>query len=214
MKFIFKDPSGVELALPVTPPSFEVSHGIKVETINIHAVGDVIIGGYGTLCTVRVECMLPASHYPFSYGNEQPYAIVERLKTWSANRSALRFIVTETDINIPVLIEEIKYGEKDGTRDVYATLTLREYRALVAAKAQKADRTENMSREATSLPAITESYTVVKGDTLSAICRKFYGDPKLYDALAKYNRVKNPNLIFPGQTLRLPEKALLEGAKV
>lgn len=44
-------------------------------------------------------------------------------------------------------------------------------------------------------------YTVVKGDTLSGIAGK-YGTT--YQELAAYNGIPNPDLIFPGQEIRIP----------
>lgn len=45
-------------------------------------------------------------------------------------------------------------------------------------------------------------YVVVKGDTLSRIA-SLYGTT--YQKLAEYNGIKNPNLIYPGQHIRIPE---------
>lgn len=52
----------------------------------------------------------------------------------------------------------------------------------------------------------TRFYTVVKGDTLSKIARTRHGDPLLYSAIFEANRplLKDPDLIYPGQVLRLP----------
>lgn len=44
-------------------------------------------------------------------------------------------------------------------------------------------------------------YTVAKGDTLSGIAKKF---GTTYQKLAAYNGIKNPNLIHPGQKIRIP----------
>ena len=44
-------------------------------------------------------------------------------------------------------------------------------------------------------------YTVVSGDTLSEIASR-YGTT--YQELAKYNGIENPDLIFPGQVIRIP----------
>ncbi len=50
-------------------------------------------------------------------------------------------------------------------------------------------------------------YTVAKGDTLSKISKNFYGDVKLYNKIFEANRpmLKNPDLIYPGQMLVIPE---------
>lgn len=50
-------------------------------------------------------------------------------------------------------------------------------------------------------------YTVVVGDTLSGIAQKFYGDanrwPRIFEA--NRNQIQDPNHIFPGQVLRIPQ---------
>jgi nucleoid-associated protein YgaU len=47
---------------------------------------------------------------------------------------------------------------------------------------------------------------VVKGDTLSAISRKYYGDANKYNAIFEANKpmLSNPDKIYPGQKLRIP----------
>jgi len=209
-KIIFKDTEkNAELVLPVTPPSFEVSHGINIETINIHTLGDVALPGYGTLATIKIDCMFPAKKYLFNQPATvlDPYAYVKRFKDWCNNHTILRFIVSDTTVNIPVLINDITYGEKDGTGDVYATITLREYRILSPVQTSK---TGNVARTAEVKTATTAQTHIVKsGDTLSAICRKYYGDASLYPKLAAFNNIKNPNLIYVGDVIKIPDRSLL-----
>ncbi|WP_085691968.1 MULTISPECIES: peptidoglycan-binding protein LysM [unclassified Pseudomonas] len=49
--------------------------------------------------------------------------------------------------------------------------------------------------------------TVEKGDTLSAISKKVYGDPNKYQKIFEANKpmLKHPDKIYPGQVLRIPE---------
>ena len=47
-------------------------------------------------------------------------------------------------------------------------------------------------------------YTVKPGDSLSAIAQKYYGDAMEYKKIAHYNNISNPDLIQPGQRLRIP----------
>lgn len=51
-------------------------------------------------------------------------------------------------------------------------------------------------------PAQDTVYTVKAGDTLSGIAAK-YGTT--YQALAEYNGLSNPNVIYPGQTIKIPQ---------
>lgn len=49
-------------------------------------------------------------------------------------------------------------------------------------------------------------YTVVKGDNLSKISKQYYGDPNKYNKIFEANKpmLKSPDLIYPGQVLRIP----------
>jgi nucleoid-associated protein YgaU len=51
-----------------------------------------------------------------------------------------------------------------------------------------------------------QSYTVQKGDTLSAIAHRHYGKASRWHAIFEANRdqLDNPDLIQPGQVLKLP----------
>ena len=51
-----------------------------------------------------------------------------------------------------------------------------------------------------------QTYTVVSGDTLSAIAQRYYGNAGAYMRIFEANRDKlnDPNLIFPGQELVIP----------
>lgn len=57
-------------------------------------------------------------------------------------------------------------------------------------------------------PAVApRTYTVAAGDSLSKIASKFYGDGNKWKRIFEANRdtVKNPDLIHPGQVLKIPE---------
>jgi nucleoid-associated protein YgaU len=49
--------------------------------------------------------------------------------------------------------------------------------------------------------------TVVKGDTLSAISLRVYGDANKYNKIFEANKplLSHPDKIYPGQSLRIPE---------
>ncbi|MBI1624183.1 peptidoglycan-binding protein LysM [Comamonas suwonensis] len=49
-------------------------------------------------------------------------------------------------------------------------------------------------------------HDVVRGDTLSAISKKYYGDANKYNTIFEANKpmLSNPDKIYPGQKLRIP----------
>ncbi|MGV6818607.1 MAG: peptidoglycan-binding protein LysM [Thiotrichales bacterium] len=54
--------------------------------------------------------------------------------------------------------------------------------------------------------AKVEFYVIQKGDTLSAIAKKYLGSASKYPEIFEANRevIKDPDLIYPGQTIRIP----------
>ena len=54
-----------------------------------------------------------------------------------------------------------------------------------------------------------QSYTVQSGDSLSKIAKRVYGDANKWHTIFEANRdkIKNPDLIHPGQVLTLPPNA-------
>lgn len=83
---------------------------------------------------------------------------------------------------------------------------------VVAAVGNEPDTDTTTSVEA-SIPAVAPSdwksrtYTVVSGDTLSAIAQKMYGSASKYHQIFEANKpmLSSPDKIYPGQVLRIPE---------
>lgn len=111
--------------------------------------------------------------------------------------------------DLPGKIQNLQVGFADGTAtlngtcDSYAT---REKAVLLAGNIQGVNRVNDML---SSPPAVesTVFYTVKKGDSLSKIAKALMGDmnkwPKIFEANKEV--IKNPDLIYPGQQLRIPK---------
>ena len=68
----------------------------------------------------------------------------------------------------------------------------------------------DVSATSSSAPVERErTYTVVAGDSLSAIAKREYGDASQWRRIYEANRgsISNPDLIHPGQVLNLPADA-------
>lgn len=61
--------------------------------------------------------------------------------------------------------------------------------------------------EETATAPEVDYYTIVPGDTLSALAKRFYGDAGQYARLFGANRevIKDPDKIFVGQKIRIPK---------
>jgi nucleoid-associated protein YgaU len=83
-------------------------------------------------------------------------------------------------------------GNTPGVHRVHDHMTVR--RAMVTAAAPPAEPEPRF-------------YTVVRGDTLGKIAKEHYGNASKYPVIFEANKpmLKDPNLIYPGQVLRIPE---------
>jgi nucleoid-associated protein YgaU len=76
--------------------------------------------------------------------------------------------------------------------------------------AKRADFSDVQGGSSSTAPADSpRTYTVVAGDSLSKIAKHLYGDSAKWHAIYEANRdkIKNPDLIHPGDVLTLPPNA-------
>jgi len=78
-----------------------------------------------------------------------------------------------------------------------------------APPAPKADFSNVQAGVASTAPSAAQTYTVNKGDTLSKIAKEFYGSANRWHEIYDANRdqISNPDLIKPGQVLKIPTGA-------
>ena len=78
--------------------------------------------------------------------------------------------------------------------------------ASADSNAAPADFSDVSGGSSSTAPAAGQTYTVKSGDSLSKIAKHLYGDAdswhKIYDA--NRDKIKNPDLIHPGQVLDIP----------
>lgn len=214
--------------LPVPPEKLELKIGNKNKTYDLINYTEINVLKNAGLTEIEFEILLPNVKYPFAmYTNgfqDAKYylGILENLKI---NRSAFQFIVSRKfpsgkviyDTNIKVALEEYTITEdaKDGF-DTKVKIKLKQYReystktvqvTIKQYKPPEPVRVVTTNNTANSTPAPSgQNYTVKKGDCLWNIAKKFYGNGSKYTTIYNANRdkIKNPNLIYPGQVFWIP----------
>ena len=90
------------------------------------------------------------------------------------------------------------YGEAESQLD-------REKALLILGNLEGVAQVDNRISVVVSEPE-AQMYEVKSGDSLSKIAKHFYGDPMKYNVIFEANQpmLKDPNLIYPGQVLRIP----------
>lgn len=190
------------LRLPILPSSFEVSVGNLNTKVNINEIGNINLIGKSDLKTITLESFFPNQDYYFCEYSDfpKPYECVEMIEGWRKSGKPIRLIITNTNINLPMAIENFSYGEKDATGDVYYLLELAEY-VFTKTKTVTKQQEYTVEVERPITKEIPKEYVVKPGDNLWSIAKKLTGNGANYTVIAKKNNIKNPNLIYPGQKL-------------
>jgi LysM repeat protein len=214
---VFFDKDNVTYRLPTNPEQIEVSSTQAIEKFEILKLGQIAIPTHMELAEYSFECEFPHTplHYVETSGGFKDADFYLRLfEQWRKEKVPVRFIASNgigDDINTLVLIEELTVTEKAGEEgDKYASFKLLEYReygkkSVVVVQSNKA----TVKKESTTPKVNPKSngvHVVQPGDTLWAIAKKYYGNGAQYTKIfnANKDKIKNPNLIYPGQKLVIP----------
>lgn len=216
-----------KILLPIAPSKLTVKIGNENKTLTLINEGEINVLKKAGLTEIDFDATIPNVEYPFAtYKNGFQSAktfldAIEKLKT---DQKPFQFIVTRTfpngkaifNTNMKVSLENytIKEEAKQGF-DATVTFKLKQYKdygtktCKIKIETTKKAVTAEPKRETTSSPAPVKqnkTYTVVRGDCLWNIAKKFYGNGSQYTKIynANKDKIKSPNLIYPGQVLTIP----------
>lgn len=215
--------------LPVTPEKLTISISSQNKTVNLINEGEINILKMAGLTDIEFECEIPQVKQPYAvYTNSSGFRTAayfldyfENLKT---GKKPFQFIVCRRkpdgkslfNTNVRVSMEDYKLTEDAGEGfDIKVKIRLKQWRnygtkqVKVTITAEKPKAAPEPVRETNNspAPAASQTYTVVKGDCLWNIAKKFYGSGSKYTVIYNANKGViggNPNLIYPGQVLTIP----------
>lgn len=218
---IFFDYDNKTYRLPVNPEEMETSSAQAIERYEVLKLGQVAIPTHMELKEYIFECEFPNQIYgyvetPSQFKDADYY--INLFETWRDKLIPVRFIASNSigsDINSLVLIEDVSIVEKAGEEgDKYISFKLLEYikfrkksEVVVKVVADKKVAVIESKKEVVAVsPKSSGSHVVQKGDTLWGIAKKYYSNGARYPEIfnANKDKIKNPNLIYPGQQLVIP----------
>ena len=160
--------------------------------------------------------------YSFANGYRRPDSYLNKLESLMTGKEPFRFLVSRVapsgrllyDTNMKVSLENYTVTE-DATKgpDVTVSITLKQYISystktvtVVKPKPEKKPVVQQKKKRETSSAPKVKTYTVKSGDCLWNIAKKYYGNGAQYTKIYNANKgkIKNPNLIYPGQVLTIP----------
>jgi hypothetical protein len=209
-----------KIRFPVVPSSIGVNRSNNIDTQAVIKLGEVPIFNGTSLKTIEFTSFFPNQEYSFCdyTGFMKPYEFSEKIQKWMYEGKPLRVIVTDSPTNMQCLIQQFDTVEQDGTRDLYFTLNLLEYRPIEVPNLSGSNTSNNSNNtQNTSRPSETntnsnnqqKTHKVVRGDTLYDIAKKYYGKGSLYPKIKEANKTKYPSLakndiIYVGMELIIP----------
>jgi len=198
-----------ELELPINIPNFEKTINGNNEVIGTAGLGDIVIGKKQGLATFDFESFFPHTT------EKTAKSYVEEIEEMRATNQPINLVITEIDEDILVLIDDFDYNRNHGNYlDIDYNISFTEYKPFgaYAPYEEEAETDETRPtpppREEVNKPPVLRTHTVVRGDNLYNITRTKTGNPQNWRELYELNKVtigNNPNLIFPGQILNIPE---------
>lgn len=198
------------LLLPVTPQKLTTKIKGNNKTLTLVNEGDINFLRSPGLTEISFDVVLPMlGQYSFADSFRKPDYYLSVFENYMTSKTPFRFIVSRVspsgrllfDTNMKVSLESYNITE-DATKgpDVTVSVTLKQYidyatKTITSTKPAAAARKPK-----------TKSYTVKKGDCLWNIAKKYYGNGAQYTKIYNANKgkIKNPNLIYPGQVLTIP----------
>nr|DAP48642.1 MAG TPA: tail assembly protein [Caudoviricetes sp.] len=201
-----------KIRFPVVPSSLGVSRSADIKTNSIIKLGEVSSNGGMKLKTSEITSFFPNQEYSFcNYRNfMRPYEFSEKIQRWMYDKTPVRLIITGTPTNLLCYIADFDTNEQDGTRDLYFSLKLIEYKKIYVPQIG-GNANSNNPRPSNSNGSSNgqRSHKVVKGDNLWDIAHKYYGRGSDYHKIknantSKYPSLKNNNIIYPNWVLIIP----------
>ena len=107
-------------------------------------------------------------------------------------------------------VKDLKVEFDDGQVTLYGSCDTQEIKEKAILLAGNLKGVEKINDTYLSAPPAVEPfdfYTIKSGDSLSKIAKVYYRDAMKYPVLFEANReiIKNPDLIYPGQVIRVPK---------
>lgn len=213
--------------LPVPPSKLQVKINNANKTLTLIDEGQINILKTAGLTDIEFECEVPQVQYPYAVyrsGFKGASYFLSYFEDLKIKKKLFQFIVSRTlpngevlfSTNIKVSLESYTITEqaKNGF-DLTIKIKLKQYRKYgtktvnieLTDSKPKATVEKTRDDDTSPAPATTQTYTVLRGDCLWRIAKKFYGNGAKYTIIYEANKDViggNPNLIYPGQVLIIP----------
>lgn len=216
MKFMLINGKGKRFTFPVNPEEITISRQKGYDTSTILSYGEFDFPQGDKIKEISFSSFFPKV-YDESYCTVRedrlpnPQTAMNALNDFLVSKTPLRFIITQTAVNVPVFVSSHQTTFRGGELgDVYFDITLRSWREMKVAKTAGSKKGSagafTNKKIRIDMKEKNKTYVVKPGDSLSKIAKLELGDSSKWNQIYKLNQKtigKNPNAIKPGQKLVL-----------
>jgi len=202
-----------KMQFPIHPESIQVKIGSKNTSVDISGLGEITIMQDRPAVVISFSAFFPAT---MCQGLQtarltSPRVLTDKIWNWKNSTKPVRFLVTGTNLNMYCTIEELRCEEHGGdVGTIHYSITLKEYREVsvrkISVDSSGAATVPQNTETRTDNRVTPSTYTVVAGDCLFNISQRLLKSSSRYMEIYELNKdkISNPNLIYPGQVLKLP----------
>lgn len=199
------------IELPILPEKIEISGSGANKSSEVLSLGEITQLKLPKLFSLQIDTEFPANWTPVCEVSasklKSPFDYITMIEKWRRTLRPIRFVFTGStvDINSPVSIESFTYTENGGDVGTFKVkIKLKEYRFYGVDKVNIDNNFIQKSRSTTKI--VKQLYKVKKGDTLTSISIKNFGNESKYWDIKRLNGLTDADLINglePGMELRL-----------
>ena len=190
---------GERLTLPVTPVEYNVRTKQLNKVIDVIDFGEALLFGNAGLYEMSFSCFFPRLYHEYSSIISGDYdrdaadlcALIDK---WKRAKKPVRVIITDSPINHMFGIMAFEYEEKDGSRDIYYDMTLREYKDLNVPPAnneKQVNKTTGLKERPVENTPPVSTDKIKRGRDILEVSKKTYGTVSKWRAIAKSNNMTN-----------------------
>ncbi len=220
---IYLTPSGgSRIQFPMLPETLTMGAEAKFMSYSIISLGDVKLPRGKGIKEISWSGKFPGKarkKSSFVQAYTKPDTLIKALENYRDDGTKCTLLVTDSCINYSVYISSFKGKYTGGHGDfdydikfIIATdikiYTTSELKISSSSSKKRSSSTSKKTTKSTKNGTTTRTYTVKSGDSLWRIAQNLLGKGSRYTEIYNLNKdkIKNANLIYPGQVLTIPAK--------